>query len=149
MRPSTSETLRAMRRVLAEIVVPLVHDRYALEQLHHQMQALEDLARHCHDELPQLLEANDELTGIVRDARAACSGDELLAQVLDGVRDAGDPPSRPPAFDAIERRNAALREALVQIIRAWPRRAALSPPRRAIRDRIRGHLDRHVERASR
>jgi hypothetical protein len=78
-----------------------------------------------------------------------CGAGADLVRALDGVREVPEPASRYPDFAAVERRNSVLREAMTQIIRAWPSGAALSTARRAIRTRIRDHLDRHVERASR
>lgn len=147
MRPTPIESLRCMQRVLAEIIMPAVQDDYAAEQLGHQLVALDDLSRHVLDTIPSLMRANDELLAIVCDARGLVADTGIEAQLETLLATASAPPPPYPDFDDLCARNNVLREAAGLLIRVLPGGSGLTDGQRAIRSRIRAHLDRSIERA--
>lgn len=148
MRPTTEEALHCMRRVLAETIMPALRDRYAIEQAGLQMAALEDLARHCRDDIPRLMRANDHILGLVDDARRLVDDQRLAAELDTGREFACRPAAHYPDFDDLNQRNIVLRGLLSSIIKAWPRTAGLSAQRRELRDRIRLLLENEISTAS-
>ncbi len=149
MRPTSTESLQCMRRVLIEIIVPKLADSYAFEQIGHHIVALEDLARHCHDVIPNLMRANDEMLVLVDAARGLLDEKDALATELDaGAHMARNAPTQYPNFDDLLRRYITLRGLLSRIITAWPRTRDLSPQQSAIREAVRAHLETQVRRFS-
>jgi hypothetical protein len=149
MRPTSEESLQCMRRVLADTVMPTLSDRYAIEQVGLQIGALEDLARYCHEDIPNLMRANDDILVLVDDARRLVDeNDELAAELDAGAAIARSPADRYPDFDDLNWRNTTLRGLLSSIILAWPRTSDLPQQRSELRDRIRTHLECEVSRYS-
>jgi hypothetical protein len=149
MRPTTEESLQCMRRVLANVIMPRLSDGYAIEQAGLQIAALEDLAKSCRDDIPRLMQANDEIILLIGDARTLIDENDPLLVALDGcVSIAEAPTGRYPSFDDLHRRNVVLREGLSKIIIAWPRNDELSTPRCQLRDRILEQLKNHLARCS-
>jgi hypothetical protein len=110
---------------------------------------LEDLARYCRNDIPNLMRANDDILALIDDARRLVDEhDELAAELDAGVAIARSPAARYPDFDDLNRRNTTLRSLLSSIITAWPRTSGLSQQQSELRDRIRSHLESEVGRYS-
>jgi hypothetical protein len=149
MRPTSEESLQGMRRVLADVIMPTVNDSYAIEQIGHQIAALDDLARHCRDDIPRLMQANDDMLVLIDEARRLVDEQDTLATELDkGAAIARSLHPRYPDFEDLNERNIVLRGLLSSIIQAWPSRPGLSQQRSELRGRIRCHLESQIVRSS-
>jgi hypothetical protein len=152
MRPSTTESLLCLRRVLADVVRPVVDDDYARTQLDHAHLALEDLARRWADEIPCLMQAVDELTKISTDARSLivdlsaspeCRG--VLAALDDALAIACRPAPRYPSYGDLLERHLALRSAAETLIPFLAHNTVASESdslRQRLRRYMRGQVDR-------
>jgi hypothetical protein len=152
MRPNTTESLLCLKRVLAGIVRPVVNDAYALTQLAHADLALQDLVRCWADEIPNLMQAIDELTLIIADARASIADgpavDErqsMLGVLNDALGIARRPATRYPNYDDLVERHTALRaagEALIPFLSRHDQAMEAGPLRARLRIYMREQMDR-------
>jgi hypothetical protein len=155
MRPTTSETLLCLRRVIGEVVLPSVADEYARTQIGHALGALDDLARLAADEFVWILESNDLLVDLLADAQTAISarpaGDPIRAveaSLRAVLQDAGWKRPVYPTGAVLAERCMALRQALSDLILGLHRFGADLPEREALEARARAYLRMNVARLS-
>jgi hypothetical protein len=154
MRPSSIDTLTALRRVLGDIVLPNVGDTYARIQLRHALAALEDLVAKIPDEMRWLMESLDGLDGLLADAGAIiaeCPAGHALRAVLPRIhgaleKAADTKPIYPDAADLTARVDE-LRSALSDLVFALGRHGADLPELPALQARIRGYLRQNIARS--
>ena len=145
MQPDPTTRLRGIRRVLDELVGPVLDDGYVKAQLVAVSQMLEDLAGRWHRWPVWLAEENEALVSFLADTVAATEvglSDSLRARIESALREvtAAD-------YEALAERNRALRMLLSDTIRT---RAAEPPSsqRDALRTRVRALLRAGVDRIS-
>lgn len=136
MRPTPSEQLNGMRRILDDVVRPHVDDAYAAEQLKHVMTALTTLAEGWDDVVPALVHDNAELAALLRGLIQKLERVEVsstLVSRLRAVASAGNP--KDFHFDPQHARHQDLRaeiSTLIVALDAVPDQTTAEPIRSTI-----------------
>jgi len=139
LRPTVSEQLAGMRRILVEVVAPEVHGAYPADMLRGIVANLEMLESSWARVAPFLAWDNAETTRVLRDVQTCVDG--TLAPRIQAAL--GEPEPDPLAADALEARNTQLRELLAEAI---PLLASGGPgcdePYTAVRTHLRDRIER-------
>lgn len=141
MRPTISEQLGGMRRVLAEVVAPEVTGAYPADMLRGVLATLEMLERSWTRVAPFLAWDNERTEALLR--AIAPLVDRSFAARIDATL--GDVPTDVLDVDALDARNTELRALLADAV---PKLAAAEPdtPAAAVYADVRNHLRERVER---
>lgn len=153
MQPNPIETLAALRRVLADVVIPNVHDVYARTQVHNALGAIDDLILKLPDEIPWLLESISCLRAILSDAQdaiARLSPDHPLHETARNIAATLDQTGHFQPLQEIPHLRTkvdTLRSELSNLIYALARRGRDLPEAPTLQDRIRHYLRQNIARS--
>lgn len=146
MRPTISEQLRGMRRVLAEVVAPEVTGAYPADMLRGVLATLEVLERSWTRVAPFLAWDNERTEALLRSIAPHVSRD--LAARIDAALVA--PPADVLDVDALDARNTDLRALLADAVPALATAdattSAAADGAAAVYAEVRAHLRERVER---
>jgi hypothetical protein len=152
MRPYPPELLRSINKSLNEVIIPELSDDWARYVARSMEKIIDHLARRWEHEIAFLALDTAELDEVLRELLPALDGHPELAVARAAVAerlDAGEP--LPPILDisALTAQNEAYRHTLQRLIEDLEAAAAdaeLREQLQPLRDRIRVHLRRELDR---
>jgi hypothetical protein len=145
MRPTPTEELRAIRRVLADVVAPAVSEEYAAAQVQHIVGALERLETSWERAADVLAAENAALEQLFGDLYALIVELPGAGSLAGEIAAAAPGPGGQASFANIHSRNQALRGILDRAIAVLDQAGELpaaGAARAAIRDTLRANLER-------
>jgi hypothetical protein len=152
MRPTVTEQLSGIRKILERLVAPEVTDEYVAAQLQTVLGALDGLAARWRTVLPALIIDIGELETLLHEALPQLRGDATggpgseESELAEGIeRSLGAPAVPPSSFDEVHERHVELRALLVRLIRFLDSSAG-DEASNALRGQIRAHLRASMDR---
>jgi hypothetical protein len=139
MRPTVSEQLAGIRRVLAEVIGPEVTGAYAVDMLRGVLANLEMLERSWTNIGPFLAWDNDGTEAVLERIAPLVDAD-LAARIGDALVAA---PADPTDVNELDARNTALRQLVADAV---PVLAAGADRSAEVYAEVRAHLSRRIER---
>jgi hypothetical protein len=140
MRPTVSEQLAGVRRILADVVAPEVHSAYPSDMLRGILANLEMLERSWGDVAPFLAWDNGATMQLLADVASHVEGD--VAAKIGAVL--AEPDADPLDVAALEARNTRLRGALADAVPVLA--AAEDLGSTDVYTAVRSHLRERIER---
>ncbi|HEX7096249.1 MAG TPA: hypothetical protein VF183_10225 [Acidimicrobiales bacterium] len=139
MRPTVSEQLAGIRRILDEVIAPQVTEAYPVDMLRGVLANLEMLERSWTRVVPFLAWDNEQTAELLRDV-ASVVDHGLAARIAEALAAAAVDPLDVAALDA---RNTTLRELLAEAVPQLATGGERAAPQYA---RVRAHLRARIDR---